>query len=113
MTKKGLTPLLVMLLWLPFARAASDPFVGYFVGDLGDRYYRMTIDRVSAATYDGILRIDDERLQVDARRYGELLGGRLANESRQLRFRARLEGSILVLEIEDGGRIVLRRVYPD
>ena len=52
-------------------------------------------------------------MQLDARRYGELMGGRLADESRQLRFRARVEGGILILETEDGRRIVLRRGSPE
>ena len=108
-TKTVLVLLAAALSWLPPAYAVSDPYVGYFFGDLDGRLYRVNIDRVNATTYDGILRVDDERMQLDARRYGELMGGTLADESRQLRFRARVEGGILILETGDGRRIVLRR----
>lgn len=100
------------LLWLLPGRVIADSYVGYFVGDLDGRHYRINIDRVNATTYDGILRIDDEPLQLDARRYGELMSGRLANQSQQLGFRARIEGDILILETEDGRRIILRRSNP-
>ena len=114
MTMKTLIFLLAATLsWSPPAGAVSDPYLGFFVGDLDGRHYRVDIDRVDATTYDGILWIDDERMQLDARRYGELMGGRLADESRQLRFRARVEGGILILETEDGRRIVLRRANPE
>ena len=99
--------------WFLPGLAAADLFVGYFTGDLDGRHYRVTIDSVAANTYDGILQVDDERMQLDARRYGELLGGRLADESRQMGFRARLEGGILILETEDGRRVVLRRGNPE
>ena len=46
---------------------------------------------------------------LDARRYGELMGGRLADEAQQIGFRARIEGNILIMETEDGRRLVLRR----
>jgi hypothetical protein len=102
----------VALMWLLPGWVAADPYVGYFVGDLEGRHYRVNIERVNANTYDGILQIDDERMQLDARRYGELLSGRLASQARQLGFHGRLEGDILILDTEDGCRIVLRRGDP-
>ncbi len=93
--------------------ASDDPFVGYFSGDLEDRHYRITIDRVNASTYDGILLIDSEPLQLDARRYGEIMSGLLRSHSEQFGFRARIEGGILILNTEDGRRLILQRGTPE
>jgi hypothetical protein len=101
--------LLVAMSCVLTVRAMADPYLGYFTGDIDGRHYRITIDRVNANTYDGILLIDDERMQLDARRNGEHMGGRLANEVEQIGFRARIEGGTLILETEDGRRIILRR----
>jgi hypothetical protein len=98
-----------LILWLAPLQATDDPYVGYFVGDLDGRRYRVTIERVNSSTYDGILLVDDERMQLDARRYGELLNGLLRSPSEQFGFRARIEGGILIVDTEDGRRIILRR----
>ena len=102
----SLTILLASL--LPGA-AIADPYVGSFAGELDGKRYALSIDWVSASTYDGILQVDGSPMQFDARRYGERMGGRVADETQQFRFRARIEGSLLVIEIEDGRRLVLRR----
>jgi hypothetical protein len=109
MNKTALVLICSSLLWLLPGWVSADPYVGYFVGDLDGRHYRVNIERVNANTYDGILQIDDERMQLDARRYGELVRGRLANQARQLGFHGRMEGGILIIDTEDGLRIVLRR----
>jgi hypothetical protein len=74
--------------------------------------YQATIERFDSTTYDGLLQIDGEKLQLDARRYGERVEGLLRSYSAELRFRAQLQGSALILEIEDGRRIVLWRSSP-
>ena len=107
--KKSLAILLLVMACLLSGQVIADPYLGYFVGDFDGRHYRVNIDRVSATSYDGILQIDDDRMQLDARRYGELMGGRLADESQKIGFRARIEGNILIMETEDGRRLVLRR----
>ena len=48
-------------------------------------------------------------MQLDARRYGERIRGLLRSYAAELRFRAQLQGSALILEIEDGRRVVLWR----
>jgi len=70
---------------------------------------QVSIDQFSASTYDGILLIDGDKMQLDARRYGDLINGRLSNAAGQLGFRATFEGSALILQIEDGRRVVLWR----
>jgi hypothetical protein len=74
--------------------------------------YQATIERFDSTTYDGLLQIDGEKLQLDAKRYGERVGGLLRSYSAEFRFRAQLQGSALILEIEDGRRIVLWRSSP-
>ena len=104
-----LASLLILVAGLLPGTALADPYVGSFVGELDGKQYQLSIDWVSASTYDGILQVDGMPMQFDARRYGERMGGRIADESQQFRFRARIEGSLLILEIEDGRRLVLRR----
>ena len=104
--------LFLALPWLLPTHALDDPFVGYFSGELDDSRYEVTIDRVNASTYDGLLLIDGERMQLDARRYGERVGDLLRSYTGELRFHAQLQGSVLILEIEDGRRVVLWRGNP-
>ena len=104
--------LLLALLWLVSGYALDDPFVGFFGGELDGSRYEVTIDRVSATTYDGLLLIDGDRMQLDARRYGDRVGGLLRSYSAELRFRAQLQGSALIFEFEDARRIVLWRSNP-
>jgi hypothetical protein len=92
--------------------AADDPFVGYFSGELDGIQYQVIIERFSSTTYDGLLQIDDAKMQLDAKRYGERFAGLLRNHAGELRFRAELQGSALILEVEDGRRIVLWRGNP-
>jgi len=89
-------------------QAMDDPYVGYFIADLGDRHYRLNIERVNASTYDGILQIDGEPMQLDARRYGERMHGLLRNHREKIGFRARIEGGILLMQTDDGRRIIFR-----
>ena len=72
--------------------AGCDPLAGFFSGELNGQQYRVNIDQFSASTYDGIMLIDGDKMQLDARRYGDLIGGRLSNATVQPGFRARLEG---------------------
>ena len=88
----------------------ADPYVGQFGGELDGREYRITIDAFSAGAYDGLAVVDGEPMQLDARRYGEYLTGLLQSETEKTGFRARLMGSILVVETQDGRRIVLHRL---
>jgi hypothetical protein len=99
----------LLLLWLTPAQAQDDPVVGRFSGELDGRHYQLSIDRFNTTTYDGILLVDGDRMQLDARRYGEHISGGLSSAAGQLAFRARLEGIILIMQIEDGRRIVFRR----
>ena len=64
--------------------AQDDPFVGYFSGELDGSQYQATIERFDSTTYDGLLQIDGEKMQLDARGFG----GLLRNHSVELRFRA-------------------------
>ena len=102
-----------MALCLVWAQALADPYLGYFTGEYDGQNYRVTIDPVNATTYDGLLFVGDAPMQLDARRYGEYLTGRLASETGQFGFRARITGSILVMETEDGRRIVFNRSTPE
>jgi len=81
---------------------------GCLVADLVGRRYRVNIERVNASSYDGILQIDGDPMQLDARRYGERIIGRLRNHSEEIGFRARFEGGILLMQTEDGRRIIFR-----
>ena len=101
-----LLPLLLSFIAPAFA---ADPFVGQFSGALDGREYRITIDQFSAGAYDGLLQVDGEPMQLDARRYGEYITGLLQSEREKFGFRARLQGSILIVETEDGRRIVMQR----
>lgn len=105
--------LFAILLTLVSPQAVADPYEGYFTGELDGREYRATIDLFSAGAYDGILLVDGEPMQIDARRHGDFLTGLLRNNTEQFGFRGRLQGSILVMEIEDGRRLVLRRGTPE
>ena len=100
------------LLWLVPAYALDDPFIGFFSGELDGSRYEVTIERINATSYDGLLLIDGDRMQLDARRYGEKVAGMLRSYSGELRFGAQLQGSALILEIEDARRIVLWRSSP-
>ena len=107
-----MTRSIATLLWalslLPLA-VVADPFVGQFSGEVDGRAYRITIDAFSAGAYDGLLLVDGEPMQLDARRYGEYLTGLLQSETEKTGFRARLQGSILVVETQDRRRIVMHR----
>ncbi len=109
MNKTASILLCSILMWLAPGSATADPYVGYFSAEIDGRHYRVNIERVNSTTYDGILQIDNEHMQLDARRYGELMTGRLANETRQLGFDARIQGGILILDTADGQRIIFRR----
>jgi hypothetical protein len=98
-----------MLLWCSPGQAQEDPFAGSFSAEIDGSQYRLSIDCVDASTYDGLLWIDAEKMQLDGRRYGEQMVGRLANESHQSGFRAHIEGSAPLLEIEISGRVILWR----
>jgi hypothetical protein len=98
---------ILTLVWLVTGIAQDDPFVGHFSGELDGIQYQTTIERFSSTTYDGLLQIDDDKMQLDASRYGERVAGLLRNQAGELRFRAELQGSVLILEIEDGRRVVL------
>ena len=67
----------------------------------------MTIDRVNSTTYDGLLQIDADKMQLDARRFGEWIGGMLRSHTVELRFRAELKGSALIVQTADERRVVL------
>ena len=97
------------LVWLATGIAQDDPFVGYFSGELDGMHYQVTIERFNSTSYDGLMRIDGEKMQLDARRYGEQVRGMLRSHTGELRFRAQLQGSALIVEIEDGRRIILGR----
>ena len=112
MSKLRLLWLFLIMSWSMPGFALDDPFVGFFSGELDGGQYEVTIDRVNATTYDGLLLIDGERMQLDARRYGERVGGLLRSHSAEFRFRAQLQGSALIIEIEDARRIVLWRSTP-
>ena len=107
--KKLLYVLLPLLLCFATPTIAADPFVGQFRGEFDGREYRITIDQFSAGAYDGRLQVDGEPMQLDARRYGEYITGLLQSEREKFGFRARLQGSILIVETEDGRRIVMQR----
>ena len=103
---------LLTLLWLVPGYSFDDLFIGFFSGELDGKRYEVTIDRVNSTTYDGLMQIDGEKMQLDARRYGERVGGVLRSHTAQIRFRAELQGSLLILETEDGLRIILWRTDP-
>ena len=100
------------LLWLLPSSASDDPFVGFFSGELDGKRYGVTIDRVNATTYDGLLQIDGDKMQLDARRFGERISGMLRSHTVELRFRAELKGSALIVQTEDERRVVLWRTNP-
>ena len=112
MKKAQAVGFILVLVWLATGIAQSDPLVGYFSGEVDGIQYQATIERFSSTTYDGLLQIDSDTMQLDAKRYGERFGGLLRNNSVELRFRAELRGSALILEIEDGRRVILWRGNP-
>jgi hypothetical protein len=112
MQKIRLMSSFLALLWLLPGYSSDDPFVGFFSGELDGNQYEVTIDRVNSTTYDGLMQIGGERMQLDARRYGEWVGGILRSHTAQIRFRAELRGSALIFETEDGRRVVLWRTKP-
>ena len=97
------------LMWFVPGQVLGDPIAGSFNGELNGQHYQVSIDQFSASTYDGIMLIDGDKMQFDARRSGDLISGRLSNATVQLGFRATLEGSALIMQIEDGRRVVLWR----
>ena len=101
-----------MLVWLTAGIAQDASFVGYFSGELDGMHYQVTIERFNSTSYDGLLQIDGEKMQLDAKRYGERVRGMLRNQTGELRFRAQLQGSALIVETEDGRRIILWRSKP-
>jgi len=113
MRKSVVALLCTTMLWLMPSQAMEDPYVGYFVSDLEGRHYRVNIERVNASNYDGILQIDGEPMQLDARRYGERMNGLLRNHGEEFGFRARFEGGILLMQTDDGRRIIFRSSRPE
>ena len=88
------------LVWLVPGQVLGDPVVDFFSDELNGRHYQVIIERFNASTYDGIMQIDGDKMQFDARRNGDLISGRLNNAAEQPGFRAKLEG---------GRRVVLWR----
>lgn len=113
MSKPAAVLLCTFLLCPVSMQLRADPYVGYFTGQLQGRDYRVTIEQINSTTYDGILTVDDERMQLDARRFGESTSGLLRSHTEQFRFQGRLEGSVLILDIEDGRRLILGRSNPE
>ena len=112
MKKAKAVGFILVLVWLATGIAQSDPFVGHFSGELDGMHYQVTIERFNSTSYDGLLQIDGKKMQLDAKRYGERFSGMLRSQTDELRFRAELQGSALILEIEDGRRVVLWRGNP-
>ena len=111
---RAIAACLLCVAWLHAAAFDdNDPYLGYFSAEIEGVMYSVNIERFDATSYDGIFKIGDERFQFEGRRFGEQLGVRLANETRQLQFRGNVQGAALILHAEDGQRFVLYRGSPE
>ena len=100
-----------VLLMLGSTRAAADLFEGEFYTQVGKQRYQMTVKRVSGSGYEGIIQVDGIGLmQIDARRFGDRLVGRLNDSSGGQGFIAEMSAGAPVLQLEDGQTLVFRRV---
>jgi hypothetical protein len=93
----------LLLVHWPVA-AATDPFVGNFVGELDGETFELSIDG-SGAQYEGYISVGGDTISLVGRRFGEQLSGQLGIGGDSFGFNARLEGTVLLFQDENGVRI--------
>ena len=89
--------------------AIADLFVGNFIAEVDGKTYRLTIEPPISKRYDGILMIDDDAMQVDARRFGDRFAGRIVGKSNSFGFRAEMLGAAPLIHTETGLVLKFRR----
>ena len=101
----------LVLMMLVSTRVNADLFEGKFHAMVGNERYQMTIHTSTASGYEGVINVDgDPSMQIDARRFGDKIAGRLNSISGSQGFTADAGTGTLVFQLEDGGTIVFRRV---
>ena len=99
-----------VLLILGSTRVLADLFVGEFYAQVGDEQYQMSIQQSPASGYEGSIDIDGNRVfEIDARRFGDKIAGRLVSVGGNQGFIAEMRAGAPLVHLEDGRSIVFRR----
>lgn len=99
-----------LLLVLPLIESViADGFVGSYTGQLDGEEYLLSISLNDSGQYEGELRVDGVRLQLNARRFGEKIAGLIAAADDSFGFVANLQGKALIFQDEEGVSIKFER----
>ena len=93
----------LLLVHWPVA-AATDPFVGHFVGEFEGETIELSIDG-SGARYEGYIGVGSDTISLVGRRIGEQLSGQIGIGGDSFGFNARVQGTVLLFEDENGVQI--------
>ena len=94
-----------------FNPAIADLFIGSFIAKIDGKTYRLSIEPANSKGYDGVFMIDKEAMEVDARRFGDQLAGRIISKHSSFGFRAEMQGSAPLVRTETGLVLPFRRDY--
>jgi len=84
--------------------AATDPFVGNFVGELDSETFELSIS-ASGTQYEGYISVGGDTIPLVGRRFGEQLSGQLGIGGDSFGFNARVQGAVLLFQDENGVQI--------
>jgi hypothetical protein len=90
-----------------FADAASDPFVGEFVGSAEDDRYYLTIKKTPDGHYKGRINLEGAMILLSAKKHGDKIVGEINEDGDIYEFTAtfRQDGSLNLTD-EDGESII-------
>lgn len=94
---------------LPIESVIADGFVGSYIGQLDGEEYLLSISLNEGGLYQGELRVDGVRLELNARRFGEKIAGQIAAADDSFGFVAHLQGNALTFQDEEGVSIKFKR----
>ena len=99
----------LFLVLLSIESVIADPYTGTFTGLLEGEEYQLSISGNGGGQYEGKLRVDGLIMSLNARRFGDRIAGRIGVADDSFEFVAKLQGSALLLQDEDGVSILFRR----
>ena len=90
-----------------FADAASDPFVGEFVGSAEDDRYYLTIKKTPDGHYKGRINLEGAMILLSAKKHGDKIVGEINEDGDIYEFTAtvRQDGSLNLID-EDGESVI-------
>jgi hypothetical protein len=98
-----------ILLMFLIESSMADSYVGSFRGQLEGEQYQLIIGSKTFGQYEGELRVGNEKVTLNASRFGDRISGQIGSGDEGFGFVAQIQDSKLVLQDEDGETIVFER----